>query len=250
MYGGENTRDGTLQNFWSWDETTWREMEQSDPGAAKDHSLVFDNVSGQTLFYGAYAQLWGWDGSVWNLLQSEGPEPRVSYRLSFHDVLGQVVMFDGHRLHGQSGSARGRTWAWNGQIWEQLITPNYPPAREGHAMCYDEARGVLLIQGGRHDTDEFSDTWAFDGNDWTQLTSGDPGEQYLHTMAFDSVRQVAVLVGHGATWEWNGASWQRIALGQPASREETAIAFDPVRNVIVLFGGAVGSSSVANDTWA
>lgn len=77
-------------------------------------------------------------------------------------------------------------------------------------------------------------------------------------MAYDSVRQRAVLFGGmaswgafaGETWEWDGAAWQYMNPAiRPASRRGHALAFDESRQRVVLFGGDMTGSSFLADTW-
>jgi hypothetical protein len=62
-------------------------------------------------------------------------------------------------------------------------------------LIFDTGRGTTVLFGG-HDGSESDETWDWNGTNWTQrsLTMSPPA-RYFHSMAFDSTRHRAVLVG-------------------------------------------------------
>ena len=103
-----------------------------------------------------------------------------------------------------------------------------------------------------------SDTWEYDGVDWTQRQpTTSPPWLVNHGTVFDSRRGVTVVFGGMSnwrnvndTWEWDGTDWaQRSPANSPSPRENCAIAFDPVRGVTVLFGGEERGVTSYDDTW-
>lgn len=140
--------------------------------------------------------------------------------------------------------------------WRQISTPpETPPAREGHSLVYDSARGVVVLFGGAN---YFSDTWEWDGVNWIQRTpANSPSPRYAHVMSFDSARGVAVLFGGYSqinsqrlddTWEWDGINWtQKFPANHPSPRMDSTLAYDSARGVSVLFGG--NTSSFNDETW-
>ncbi|MFN0133539.1 MAG: kelch repeat-containing protein [Phycisphaerales bacterium] len=131
-----------------------------------------------------------------------------------------------------------------------------PPARSGHAMAYDSARGVVVLFGGLSGT-SLGDTWEWNGTAWSLRATTGPSPRREHTMAYDSTRGQIVLFGGlanavrlGDTWLWDGTSW-RAASGGPPPRESAAMADDAVRQRVVLhggFGGTPPSQSLLSDT--
>jgi hypothetical protein len=75
-------------------------------------------------------------------------------------------------------------------------------------------------------------------------------------MAYDSVRNVAVLFGGtngensylGETWEWNGAGWTQRPISGPAARAFHSMTFDTTRGVTVLHGGKT-AQGITSETW-
>jgi len=66
------------------------------------------------------------------------PVPRFDFAMAYDSVHRQVVLFGG-AYDGFTGI--DDTWVWDGSDWTQKDTPIRPPARYGHAMVYDSARG-------------------------------------------------------------------------------------------------------------
>jgi len=117
------------------------------------------------------------------------------------------VLFGGNHL-----GVLDDTWEWDGTDWLQRTPAHQPSARDGHAMAYDSARGVVVLFSGYG---LLSDTWEWDGTDWTQRTpTQQPSGRLAHAMAYDSARSAVVLFGgsprYSDTWLY--------ALPVPASR--------------------------------
>src|SRR5207244_6663036 len=93
------------------------------------------------------------------------------------------------------------------------------------------------------------ETWEWDGGRWTQVATSGPSTRHGHAMAFDSFRNVTVLMGgydsSGAalsdTWEWDGVLWTQRSAGLPnapgGARADHAMAFDSARGLAALLGG-------------
>ncbi len=69
-------------------------------------------------------------------------------------------------------------------------------ARCGHALAYDVARQRVVLFGGGGNTGVLSDTWEWDGSNWTQRApTNSPSSRVYHAMAYDAARQRVVLFG-------------------------------------------------------
>jgi hypothetical protein len=101
-----------------------------------------------------------------------------------------------------------------------------PLHRFGHALAYDEARGVTVLYGGlayyqpsdspsADQLKTLDDTWEWDGNTWVQrFPPTSLGPLAGHLMAYDAARGVTVLYGgvvdglqSTEVYEWDGADW-------------------------------------------
>jgi cysteine-rich repeat protein len=138
-------------------------------------------------------------------------------------------------------------------IWRELVDTTFA-GRSGHAMVYDSVRKRVVLFGGRTASGLSSETWEFDGDQWTlRPTSVSPSARADVALAYDPIRQRTVLFGglgslttFGDTWEWDGTAWnQQFPATSPTARSGSPIAFHPGRSAIVLYGG----SSSTEDTW-
>ncbi|MBE0672356.1 MAG: hypothetical protein IH588_17410, partial [Anaerolineales bacterium] len=88
-----------------------------------------------------------------------------------------------------------------------------------------------------------------------------PGPRSTATIAYDTLRQRAVMFGgvrewngsdwvyDNSTWEWDGQDWTKIdTLISPTGRSLHAMAYDEKRGVIVMYGGTNNNGDLA-DLW-
>jgi hypothetical protein len=117
-------------------------------------------------------------------------------------------------------------------------------------MAYDAARGVSVLFGG-YAAGYASDTWEWDGSEWTLRVVAGPSPRIGHAMAYDSARGVTVLFGgdrFGETWEWDGTMWmKRAPAAAPSRRTSLSMTYDVARGVTVLFGGY--TTTYNGETW-
>jgi len=152
--------------------------------------------------------------------------------------------------------------------WRQLLPANNPPARVYAASAYDTATRLFTVFGGNGPGQgaSFSDTWVWNGRDWTQMQpAANPGPRYAAAMAYDGHSGQAVLFGgtflnasapFGDTWVWDGTNWTEMHPAvSPSARFGAAMAYDSHSGRIFMFGGYTGPSPneggvFLNDTWA
>jgi hypothetical protein len=133
-----------------------------------------------------------------------------------------------------------------------------PPPRVNHYLCFDAARGRVLLFGGHTNYSSngvnLGDTWEWDGSAWSQhAPAQSPAPRPYHAMAYDAARGRVVLFGGGTTsqplndtWEWDGTNWlQRTPTTSPTARLDTEMVFDAARGRVLLFGGFASPA----DTW-
>src|SRR6185503_10233825 len=150
-------------------------------------------------------------------------------------------------------------WAWNGSEWSNVTPVEPPPPRVDAAAAYDEARGTVVLFGGRGKDGFLGDTWEKNDAGWRRIASSGPPARAGHTLVYDANRGRCVLFGGVSSnvlvddiWEWDGTAWKGIAVAQtpahrPSARSDHAMAYDAAHGGIVVFGGA--SSTALNDTW-
>lgn len=196
-----------------------------------------------------------WDGTQWRA-RGNAPFARRGHTLAFDPVMAQVVAFGGHV--GDGGVTTSQTlqdaWAWNGSSWQRVAAWG-PPSRVLHAAAWDQARGRLVLFGGRMATTRAGDLWEYDGQQWRSRTVvGGPTPREGHGMAASPTGGIVLFGGYdvaarGDCWHFDGNAWTPIGGALPAARYAHVLALDGVRARIVLHGGASAPFAVLTDTW-
>jgi len=126
-------------------------------------------------------------------------------------------------------------------------------------MAYDAALGRVVLFGGYGDGGFLSDTWVWDGLNWTQeFPATTPPARQGSTLVYDAAHQQVLMFGGvenasngylNDTWVWNGTNWLQLApQNSPSPRDSYQIAYDKVRQQAVLFGG-YNNVHFLGDTW-
>jgi len=125
-------------------------------------------------------------------------------------------------------------------------------------MTYDAVRHRMVLFGGdAFDGTLLADTWAWDGEAWTQRADIGPSARAGHQLAYDGTRAQVLLFGgrldeqtlEGDTWAWDGDVWTQLADTGPDARTGHQLAFDATRQRVVLFGGEATGGVLRRDTW-
>jgi len=258
-----------LNDTWVWNGTWTERFPATAPSPRSAAAMVFDEARRVIVLFGGFDgtstllnDTWEWDGRTWSQrTPATRPPPLADHVLAYDVGRGRVVLFGG--WDGSASSAE--TWEWDGTDWVHVTPPSKPPPRWGAVLCFDPGRGVCLLFGGRLDNASltyYSDTWAWNGGAWTQLTPPEsPSGRIRSSMAYNPARDRVVLFGGfysgtsvnelGDTWEWNGAIWILRSLGPgPEPRGGHALELDRATGRVVLFGGSSTQTGMSfGDTW-
>lgn len=217
---------------------------RNQPGAARlpgSGALVI--FGGQSRGGDQLDDTWVCSGEGWTRLRGPGPSAR-STPLA-RSPRGQLLLFGGY-----DGGRRSDTWLLDDDGWREAPRSG-PPPRSGHALAYDEARGMTVMFGGAGVDGLLGDTWAWDGVEWRSVGTSGPSPRRNHAMAYDPASRRIVLFGGSDasgrasdTWVWDGRRWEQ-STGGPAPRDHHAMA--PGREEVFMFGGWAGE--YLGDLW-
>lgn len=189
----------------------------------------------------------------WQMISNIGPE-RSGMGFTYDSQRNRLILFGGNF----GTSIMRDTWEWNGTDWNKVDSTTGPSNRQSLQMCYDEARGNILLFGGWTTPDNyFDDTWTWDGSNWIQHFVSGPSARANHTMAYDNDRQRIVLFGgsyyqsiYHDTWEWNGTQWELVSNTGPSERIYPSMVYDDNAQKCLLFGGITTYfGQCLHDTW-
>lgn len=181
--------------------------------------------------------------------------PRSGVVMAYDEARHQTVLFGGATVDGLSNE----TWVWNGTAWSRAAESG-PPGRIGAGMVYDASRQRIVLYGGRTSGQQgatvYSDTWEWDGSDWTQVSSTGPGPRIHFALGYDRSRQVTTLFGGVSTsgtslpdvWEWNGEQWTH-QVPTPVNNFVPFLAYDETAARLVLVTSRVNDLQFLTSEW-
>jgi hypothetical protein len=161
-------------------QTGWIQLvPQTSPPPRADASMAFDAARGETVLFGGVTvpngkditllnDTWTWDGANWQRkLPATLPPARNGSNMVYDRARQNIVLFGG----GLTAALLDDTWFWNGTNWIEQHPLHIPPRRANFGMAYDEFRQQVIVFGGQAsgDLSTWTQTWAWDGQDWTQL---------------------------------------------------------------------------------
>ncbi len=203
---------------WLWDGSDWSKAAApgARPGPYDVPRLAYDAARQRVVLHGAAnafspIETWLWNGTQWAKANpSTSPDDRYNGPLAYDAARQRVV------LPTVGADLEFATWLWDGTNWTKANPVHHPSSRNAAALFYDSAQSRLLLVGGYGtvDSQTLSDTWAWDGSDWTlRLDDLHPSPTTGAAFAYDEVRGDALLYGGtpGATsiaetWRLVGSS--------------------------------------------
>ncbi len=191
-------------------------------------TMFYDSVRQKTIMFGGFVDTgvnrvcndtYQWDGTDWTLLApAQSPPPGADYASAFHQGLGTGMIINGIALLDVASTFESGMWSWDGTTWTPMTPGTRPSQRYNAAMSWDSDRERIVLFGGSgisysgYDTD----TWEFDGTEWTLMTPSVHPPAFTDTglgdMAFHEAEGITFLVTGTdpvQTWMWNGTDWSQ-----------------------------------------
>ncbi len=199
--------------------------------------------------------LWGWDGTNWIDETIDAPDPapnKAALAAAYHAQADHLLV-----AGGEGGGAALHTWTLSSGVWTRQAQ-DVPARRINARAAYDASEGNVIVFGGGTLADLApSDTWAWDGSNWsTPISAQEPPQRFLHALAYDAPRESIVMFGGedesgklGDTWLYRGTEWtEALPTMSPAPRSAHTLTYYPDFEVTVLYGGDLGPFG-ASDVW-
>ncbi len=264
----ENIPDKTINPLY------WSQITLGGPISSENGAMAFDSERNVTVLFGGhtYNESDGhtylddtyelnYSGWVYRIL-ADGPIGREGHSMAYYPDKGYIVLFGGRA--GQTYF--NDTWVYNGVEWKTVITSASPSPRMNFMMAYSPLLKKIILFGGRKITtglfgECYSDTWAFDGDNWERLnpTATPPARAYAMgdtDTYFDNIMMFGGLYEWNGTvqflqdtWIFDGTTWNLKNTGNilPLNQFDD-LKYDPNRKVFVGFG--CSSSQLGNNqTW-
>jgi hypothetical protein len=238
----------------------WRSYASGTPIGRDRHSMAYSPLDRKLYLIGGvgggseHYDTWSWDGSAWTEETNAGSfRAAVDHAVS-EEASGRLIMFGGQELN-QSRPIQ-TMYRLEGGRWAQLAPNTLPSARSFHAMAHDYERGLTILYGGTvTDRSASSETWAWDGVDWSLVeiasgSSSQPPAMSSARMVYDHERRRVVMFGGKTTageyvntlWAFEGDRWRQVSSvgSAPSVRSDAAVAYDVARRALIVFGGSNG----------
>jgi hypothetical protein len=167
---------------WLYDGTDWSSIPMdppvNSPGGTGDVEYDATRHSIVALSFLDY-RTWAFDGKAWKPIPLRGgSSPQFDYGMgrqgpvvSLDEQRGQWVVFGG--FDGVKGYSD--TWIGDVSTWTKASPVISPRARHAASLAWDPSTHRLLLFGGEAFVNappygyNLSDTWAWDGNQWSQV---------------------------------------------------------------------------------
>ena len=242
----------------------WQLIDDGDPISHRFFAIAYDSARERIIRTNRKRQrgpadTWELIGDNWVRIRLDDPAPDMSLPgcFAFDRSRNVSVYFGGKDPDGLHNA----TWEYDGAGWRPIATTHAPAPRSDCGLVYDEARQQLILFGGA-DTGGFagfSDTWVYDGIDWTEKhPSTHPGARTQMGMVYDINRDEVVIVGgfhlnlvYADTWTYDPGRnlWTQKTIDRsPGIRVDPGLAYDPIRDRTVVFGGSSNTEG-SQDTW-
>ncbi len=238
---------------------TWTEITHSTSPAFAHHDMTYDGarhrliVAGRTsIMQNPFAIYAGAGDGSWRQLPSPSPAlpGREDIELAYDSHRDRVVLYT---------TATNLVWEFDGTNWSVITAATTPvQCTDGAQMQYDPLRRktVLIGAAGWPGVDAPSETWLWDGTDWTLAagTSSSPPGAAGGGLAFNAARGEMVLLTLRTmqTWTFNGTTWTKRA---PATTPAPGVwvfdlAFHPPSGLVIFYGGeCVNEAEPWNSTY-
>ncbi len=222
LFGDGEQDDTYLNDLWSWNGQSWRQLSASGPRPRAEAAMAYDASRQVTVFFGGYylhddelvrlGDTWEWDGNHWKQMTISGPSPRNGAAAMVYDPMrGKVVLFG---RSSQDGLAA--TWTWDGSKWQPL-EGGEAPYRYNAAMTFDAKRKTIIRFGGWDGNGRVADTWELHDTGWQRLEiAGPSARNHTGAVCHRAIQKIVLFGGHdgdnvfGDTWALDEQGWQQI----------------------------------------
>lgn len=260
MFGGEVSTGGLRNTTWEFDGTRWIPVSGTGPTARFGAGRVFVPELGGAVMFGGQtgfaqpvsprsSEMWLQSPSGWGRLNSWGPPSRV-YPCVAYAGDGELLMFGGL---GEFDNGMNDLWRFADGAWQLREPSNAPAARWGATSCLFASTGRFVVFGGQFNGSLVSNALhtinAADPQNWVSFATSGPSARDYAMMAYDPVRDEAILFGGRASGGWPLDDVWRLrfvsgvpewtfmsSLGIIHGWDSGAMFWDPGRQSILLYG--------------
>lgn len=241
-----------------WDGSAWQALvDEPRPARRSSHAMAYDPTRGRVVLFGGLnvdrltlGDTWEWDGAHWHQIPVSGPSARFGHAMFYDTSRQRVMVFGGCPSSINDTPAIEDMWSWDGAVWNPVAQSGSPPARFQAGSSFDEARAVLVLNGGKPQVGDpaLRETWEWQSatGEWTRPSVIGPFQTSGQGMAFDPATGTTIMYGgldRGSRtqrlfrWTPATATWVLSTPAGPAARAATCFFRDPLLGGFVTYGG-------------
>jgi hypothetical protein len=167
-----------LGDTWLFNGIDWLQQQPPvSPSPRTTASMAYDPEHNVIIMFGglvdtgeydeAVDEMWIWDGETWQQqFPALSPPARWGAVMVYDQARKSILLFGGT----PGGGFWEDTWLWNGASWLEQHPLHHPAGRANFGMAYDEDSQKVILFGGQTDLEvDPTETWAWDGQDWSLL---------------------------------------------------------------------------------
>ncbi len=257
MFGGAVDASTLLDDTWLCNGATWKlSTDHVAPPPRHSGAMAYDAERRVVVLHGGLGagatpldDTWEWDGTSWTERGGRhGPGRRAFHAMAYDEARSVVV------LHGGRGDGPlDVTWEWDGGTWYAIATEHTPGIRSDLCMAWVGKSESILLHGGTEGGR--SDSWLYDGTDWSRHESAGPPVLGAAMAAEPRTGRVLLVGGRTPTGGLEAAwifdpelGWLRSCAPAPAPRMRPVLAAGG-ESGILLFGGGDDRATCRADLW-
>lgn len=242
LFGG-NWGSTYYPETWSFDldSGVWTQLDPDTfVSGRRDHSMVFDPISGNVIMFGGYRadgtllnDMWSWNGLDWSLITpaTTAPSPRYDHVMAVRPSDGAILLYG-----GITPAQSKETWLYSGGDWTLIEPTTIPNADQSsyNGMVYHEGLAGWFLYSEYRRT-----TWLFKDGDWSQITTAtSPNSGNRPAMVYDAERDEVVYQDgdnlNAQTWVFADGEWEMKNPAQvPNRRRGHGIVYDSTNKVVI-----------------
>jgi hypothetical protein len=203
LFGGYDGGSTYYADTWVFANGSWKNLTSKltvHPSGRWRSNMAYDAKDGYVVLFGGtdssgnpLSDTWKFVGNKWTDLTSTvtgSPLGRYRFTMAYDAADNEVVTFGGCATT-VTNCADDSTWTYAAGAWANITPTTSPSARVYSMMTYDPQLRALILFGGSSETGSttaLSDTWAFSGGTWTNLTTtvvSHPPARGYEVMAYD-----------------------------------------------------------------
>jgi hypothetical protein len=218
-----------LNEFWEWNDNTWRLISNSNPMGKRLHTnMIYDSERNRIVLFGGVDiekgftnDIWEWDGKDWTKINTvNAPTRRIAHSMTYSKYLNKTIIAGGV---SDKDEKLMDLWTWDGKQFAKINT-KMPAIEPGSGNIVSYGRDILIF--GRplkaEENAKNGSTWLYDGKNWKKINPLiAPSVRENHIMVYDIQKNKVLLFGGNGreevnfendddVWEWEKNKWKNV----------------------------------------